>query len=88
MMIPLLVVQSVVGILWAFTAFRTLFHLWGRGIAMAGSAFMGPRIFLRCVRDWLRDPAERRWRWRLAILTVATLALSVSSHVVGPQSTQ
>lgn len=81
-----LTIQAITFALWAFTAFRILFHLRRRGVAMTGSAFPGPLTFLRAVRDWLRDPAERAWRLRLAILTLLMLGLSIGFYTLTASS--
>jgi hypothetical protein len=82
-MIPVwLTLQSIAFALWAFTAFRILFHLRRRGVAMIGNSFPGPLTFLHAIRDWLRDPAERTWRLRLAILTLVLIGLSIGFYTL------
>ena len=72
-----LTLQGIAFALWAFTAYRILFHLRRRAIAMTGNSFPGPISFLRAIRAWLHDPAERPWHLRLAVLTLVMLGLSV-----------
>jgi hypothetical protein len=83
MTVALLIVQGAVSLGWAFTAFRVLFHLWRRSAQRAGTFVAGPVTFVRSVGDWLRDPAERRWRWALFGLTVAVMGLSIGTYAAG-----
>lgn len=81
-MIPaLLILQGLVFALWAFTAFRILFHWRRKGAEMTGHPFQGPLTLIAVIRSWLRDPAERVWRWRLLLLTIALLGLSVGFYI-------
>lgn len=77
-----LTLQAIAFALWAFTAFRVLFHLRRRGVAMTGQPFPGPVTFIHAVRAWLHDPAERTWRLRLAILTLVMIGLSIGFNTV------
>ncbi len=83
MMVALLALQGMVFLLWTVTAFRILYHLWRQSAARTGTALAGPVTFVRTIGDWLRDPAERGWRWALLGLTVAVMGLSFGTYAAG-----
>lgn len=82
-MVVLLAVQGAMFLLWTVTTFRILFHLWRRSTERTGTPFAGPFAFLTTIGDWLRDPAERGWRWVLLGVTVAVMVLSYSIAAAG-----
>jgi hypothetical protein len=74
--------QAITFALWAFTAFRILFHLRRRAVEATGQPFPGPVTFLRTLRAWSGDPTERPWRLRIALLTLVLVGLSAGFPLV------
>lgn len=73
--IALLSVQGVAFAIWAVAFFRALFGAQARARADTGRAYPGPLHFLRAMRSWIAEPANRVWV-RLWLASLAVLVLS------------
>lgn len=76
-----LLVQALVFALWAVQAFGTVWRLAAKARRDSGLAFPGPTVMLAVFRDFVTLPEFRTARWRLGILTLVLLGLSVLSPV-------
>lgn len=73
--IAVLGVQAVVFAVWAFHAFRVLFHLRARVVEESDRAFPGMAVTLRMFRAFAQEPRYARDRRLLLGLTLLLFAL-------------
>ena len=73
--IALLSVQGVALAIWTIASFRALFGAQARARVDTGRAYPGPFSFVRAMRGWIGEPANRVWV-RLWLAALAVLILS------------
>ncbi|MFN3970401.1 MAG: hypothetical protein ACK4L4_03375 [Gemmobacter sp.] len=79
----LLAAQTVLGLVWAYAAFRILFRLRARAMDDSGQAFPGLSASLRAVHGFLTRPADRRDRLRFGLLTFFLIVVTGGIAILG-----